>query len=177
MNRLWLSLIDPAFKQACEEFYDSLKSKKQVSISLKVIQTIKNDVRSIAVPHMMMDEEKISKVVNVLAIFVNRREEVTYEFGMHHIAALLLTVFNDEKQAFVLFSHIIEKSFPFKYFEKADRNWARHAELSTLAEMARVLRPKTFNTLKTEFYVKESRKKLNDFFAFDEFVKKRVLGC
>ena len=125
---------------------------------------------------MMMDEEKISKVVNVLAIFVNRREEVTYEFGMHHIAALLLTVFNDEKQAFVLFSHIIEKSFPFKYFEKADRNWARHAELSTLAEMARVLRPKTFNTLKTEFYVKESRKKLNDFFAFDEFVKKSVFG-
>ena len=169
-------MIDPVFRQGCEEFYDSLKSRKQVSISLKVIQSIKNDVKSIAGPHILIDEEKIAKAVNVLAIFVHRREEVTYEFGMNYIAAVLLIVFNDEKKAFVMFCHIIEKVFPFKYFEKTDRNWARHAELTTLAQMARVLRPKTLNTLKTEFYVKESRKKLNDFFAFDEFVKKSTFG-
>lgn len=171
-------MVDPEKKKVYEEFYDVVKAKKQVVVSLEIIGCIKSDAQRTFGLHLaeLSTEERVVRIVNVLAIFVTKNSEIGYHFGMTFIVGLLLSVFSNEKEVFVMFCHIIENVYPPDFFLSENRELGLHRELLAISKMAEILRPKLINTLKVVFTPAGSKKKETDLTPFTLFIKRTTEG-
>lgn len=91
---------------------------------------------------------------------------------MIYIIGLLLYIFPEESDAFIVFCFIIEKIFPENFFLKDNRELGLHTELRAVSLMAELLRPKLVDTLKAVFKPAGSNTKEKDLSPFILFTKR-----
>ena len=157
-----------------EEFYVDVKAKKHIVVPLEVVSKIKYDAQRTFGLHLaeLSSEERIVRIVNILAVFVMKNPDIGYQDGMTYVVGLLLSVFSNEKEVFVTFCHVVENVYPSDFFQHDNRELGLHRELNTISKMAEVLRPKLINTLKAVFTPLNSKKKETDLTPFTLFIKR-----
>ena len=139
-----------------------------------MINTIKFDASKTFGLHLshMNSDEKVGKIVSLLGIFVIKRPDISYHFGMTYIIGFLISIFLEEIDIFSVFCYIIEEIFPKDFFSPDDRQLGLHKELRVISTMAEVLRPKLLNTLKAVFLPQGGLNKETDLTAFTLFIKR-----
>ena len=120
----------------------------------------------------MNSDEKVAKIVNCLGMFVIKRPDIGYHYGMTYMIGLLLSMFTNEGDVFSLFCYIIEAIFPPDLFVADNRQLGLHKELRVISRMAEILRPNLINTLKAVFKPNGSNQKEIDMTPFVFFIKR-----
>ncbi|CAG9334185.1 unnamed protein product [Blepharisma stoltei] len=147
----WVHMINPEFAGETIDYFQSAKSQELNDLpnGNKAFDDSQNvwtgPLASLKTPDR---EEKISRIIN---IFINKRPDIGYAYGMKNIAAVLVVIFTVESDAFVIFAHIIENVFPEGYFQNTNRKLAKHKELRIFELMAEKMRPKLLVSLKAVF--------------------------
>ncbi|CAG9310827.1 unnamed protein product [Blepharisma stoltei] len=170
----WLGIIDPNFSTETMEYYRSVKLTKQVILVNSIAQRIKQDaLKSFSGSLSSLNSgERIQKIVTLLSIFASKRNDIGYCFGMNFIAAVLVSVFSSESDAFIMFCYIIEKVFPENFFSLENRQIVLHSELRAFAIMAERLRPRLVNSLRAIFKPLNTSLRESDYSPFVVTIKR-----
>lgn len=107
-------------------------------------------------------------------MFVLKRPDIGYHNGMTYIIGLLLSVFAQESEIFIVFSYLVEVVFPDDFFVADNRQLGLHKELRVAVKMAEVLRPKLMVTLIAVFKPNGGNVRETDTTPFILFIKQTV---
>lgn len=77
---------------------------------------------------MIRINAKINSLISLLSIFSAKRPDIGYRYGMNFTAALILSIFSNEGDAFVMFCHLMENVYPQNFFSPENRYIARNTE-------------------------------------------------
>ena len=116
----------------------------------------------------------MARIVNCIGMFVLKRPEIGYHYGMTYLVGLILSIFSAENEIFLLFCYLIEAVFPYDFFVADSRQLGMHKELRTVVNMAVVLRPKLMNTLVAVFKPARTDTRETDTTPFVLFIKRTV---
>ena len=125
------------------KFYQQKMTKQLIEVSKPCLQKIYQGADSAFVGPLahLFSVERSRKLIPILSIFSVKRPDIGYCPGMNHISAVVVSVFSNECDAFVAFSHIIENIFPAEFFAQGNRLTGYHSELRALAMMAERVLP------------------------------------
>lgn len=97
-------------------FYKQTKERQEISLPNLVVRSINDDVEKIYSANFSSLVEnnnfKRREILNILSIFASKRPDIGYTTGMNKIAGVIVQMFNQEVDAFVMFAHTIENIFP-----------------------------------------------------------------
>lgn len=165
-------MVDPEFANEAMEFFQSNKTNFESTSQIdKKITDGTSEIWNGSLSTLKNNDIE-DKINLILSIFGEKRPDIGYNFGMSHIAAVLLNIFKVEGDSFVMFSHIIEFIYPGGYFDSDNRRMGKHIELRIFELMAEKLRPRLMNTLKAVFNPKGKSTKEIDTTPFVSTVKR-----